>query len=305
LCTFSSNKYLAIELFEESDWIDARVDTFPYLDGLENKWWKPQPVPDFLFIDVDRATLGNNTLLKKALAVTLRNIAKELGPSVCPSVIASGNGLHVLLPLDVPLPLENVTELARIDQQPSAKFLRYLEWRLSRGKADPNHLPSLKSCMLRVPGSYNSKCISSGRQETHVRILQEWNGIRPRPSRRLMYDFRAFLVNERIKAIRAFQKRVKATQQRGSNGLPSTIFWIERLLETPIEDYRKGAIALILVPYLCNVKKLPVDEVYQIVIEWLECCDTLRRLDFRPKRRVTDAIKVAMEKKIPPRAPKP
>jgi hypothetical protein len=70
--------------------------------------------------------------------------------------------------------------------------------------------------------------------------------------------------------------------------------------QTPIEDYRKSAIALILVPYLCNVKKMPVDEAYRIVIEWLECCNTLRRLDFRPKQRVTDAIKVAIEKKIPP-----
>ena len=39
-------------------------------------------------------------------------------------------------------------------------------------KADVNHNPSLKSCMVRVPGSINSK---NGQE---VRIIQEWDGNR-------------------------------------------------------------------------------------------------------------------------------
>jgi hypothetical protein len=35
----------------------------------------------------------------------------------------------------------------------------------------------------------------------------------------------------------------------------NTISWIEKLLETPIDDYRKNAVNLILAPYLINVKK--------------------------------------------------
>jgi hypothetical protein len=35
----------------------------------------------------------------------------------------------------------------------------------------------------------------------------------------------------------------------------NTIPWIEKLLQTPIDDYRKKAVALILAPYLINIKK--------------------------------------------------
>ena len=34
-----------------------------------------------------------------------------------------------------------------------------------------------------------------------------------------------------------------------------SISWIEILLQTPIEDYRKNAIGLILAPYLINIRK--------------------------------------------------
>jgi hypothetical protein len=33
-----------------------------------------------------------------------------------------------------------------------------------------------------------------------------------------------------------------------------TIPWIEKLLQTPIDDYRKNAVSLILAPYLINIK---------------------------------------------------
>jgi hypothetical protein len=36
----------------------------------------------------------------------------------------------------------------------------------------------------------------------------------------------------------------------------NVIPWIEKLLETPIEDYRKNAVSLILAPYLINIKKV-------------------------------------------------
>src|SRR5690606_19561666 len=105
-------------------------------------------------------------------------------------------------------------ELAKFDQ-PSVKFLRYLESRLSKEKADHAHKVSLKSCMLRIPGSYNSKCILSGCPETEVKILQEWDGIRSRASMRLYYDFRAHLVNERIKEIRLLQRKSKKWKHNG------------------------------------------------------------------------------------------
>jgi hypothetical protein len=57
------------------------------------------------------------------------------------------------------------------------------------------------------------------------------------------------------------------------------IAWIEKLLETPIEDYRKNAVNLILAPYLINVKKLSYYAALNIINNWLSKCGELRQLD--------------------------
>ncbi|HEU4469176.1 MAG TPA: hypothetical protein VFR61_09110 [Nitrososphaeraceae archaeon] len=51
----------------------------------------------------------------------------------------------------------------------SKKFLRFAANYLSNGNSDPNNNPSLKSCLLRIPGSVNSKCSQNG----IVTILQK------------------------------------------------------------------------------------------------------------------------------------
>jgi hypothetical protein len=59
----------------------------------------------------------------------------------------------------------------------------------------------------------------------------------------------------------------------------NTIAWIDRLLQTPIEDYRKNAVSLILAPYLINIKKLSYDAALNIINGWLSKCGELRQLD--------------------------
>jgi hypothetical protein len=56
--------------------------------------------------------------------------------------------------------------------------------------------------------------------------------------------------------------------------------WIEQLLETPIEDGRKYVLWRILCPYLVNVRKLKLEQTYEILKRWLEKCNNLRQLDF-------------------------
>jgi hypothetical protein len=62
---------------------------------------------------------------------------------------------------------------------------------------------------------------------------------------------------------------------QGSN----TISWIEKLLQTQIDDYRKNAVSLILSPYLINIKKLSYDDALNVINSWLNKCDQSRRLD--------------------------
>ena len=59
----------------------------------------------------------------------------------------------------------------------------------------------------------------------------------------------------------------------------NTISWIEKLLQTPIDDYRKNAVNLILAPYLINVRKVSYDVALNIINSWLGKCGKLRQLD--------------------------
>ena len=59
----------------------------------------------------------------------------------------------------------------------------------------------------------------------------------------------------------------------------NSILWIEKLLQTPIDDYRKNSVNLILAPYLVNIKKLSYDTALNIINDWLTKCGKLRQLD--------------------------
>lgn len=64
-----------------------------------------------------------------------------------------------------------------------------------------------------------------------------------------------------------------------SNNAASTP-WIEKVLtDSPIDDYRKLTIALILSRYLINVKKLGYEQAYAIIWEWLDKCQEFKRLE--------------------------
>ena len=60
------------------------------------------------------------------------------------------------------------------------------------------------------------------------------------------------------------------------------IWWIERLLQTPIDDHRKFVVWRILAPYLINIRKCPADEACNIMRDWLDRRSIRRRLDFNP-----------------------
>lgn len=78
--------------------------------------------------------------------------------------------------------------------------------------------------------------------------------------------------------------------------------WIEHLLQNPIEDYRKLVIDLILSPYLINIRKLSYSESYQIIKDWLDKCNNLKKLDnYRNfEYRISCALNNADKKQIGP-----
>jgi hypothetical protein len=97
-------------------------------------------------------------------------------------------------------------------------------------------------------------------KDPEITIIQRWNGYTTKINL-LLGSFHAHLVDQRIRELQTESKELKVKYQirmkKNDNNTSSitAIPWIELLLETPIEDYRKNAISLILAPYLINVKK--------------------------------------------------
>jgi Primase X len=71
----------------------------------------------------------------------------------------------------------------------------------------------------------------------------------------------------------------------------NTIPWIEKLLQTSIDDYRKTAVSLILAPYLINIKKESYEDALNIINSWLSKCAKSRQLDQNFNYTVRYALK--------------
>jgi hypothetical protein len=95
----------------------------------------------------------------------------------------------------------------------------------------------------------------------------------------LLRDFRRWLIDEKIKRRRQLNNGVTRTQT--TNSTP-TVWWIEKLLQTSLDDYRKFVVWRILAPYLIKIRKCSADEASNVIRNWLDRCRCLRQLDFNP-----------------------
>ncbi len=260
--------------FENAEFIDCKINAFPSLK--EGVRW----TSDFIFIDIDLEDFKSNRALDLALNKTLRNIKERL-EEAHPTVLWTGSGYHIYQPIEG-IELDHYRDFEFSDLNLFNEFLRFTERFLSFNKADKNNNPSLKSCLLRIPGSINSK------YSTEVSIVQKWNEYRPR-IRLLIGDFHAYLVEYKIKR----ERKLKKSNHLGNNieTNSNTIKWIEKLLETPIEDGRKYALWKILCPYLVNIKKLVYEQSFEILKTWMEKCNNLKALDFNPNAEIKNKLR--------------
>ena len=288
------NKQEIINDFADSNFVDCRINAYTSLTEYKGI---QRYRPNLLFIDLDKKNNDSKSImaLKLALSNTLKNIKEKLNGF--PTVLWSGNGYHIIQPVYCRTALENVIQFNEFDR-PSERFLRFAKDYLSNGKADLSNHPSFKSCLLRIPGSINSK---NNRQVT---IVQKWNGIRPRLTIDLLLEFRRYLIQKNIGVENIRQKNLEIRSSRNNNFCNSNYYtWIEtKVLQNDFSDYRKLIVGLILAPYLVVIKKLSYEESYKIIYEWLQKCDSLsgRRLDFDPKSLINNNIKTSEKKLIPP-----
>lgn len=293
----------AMRYYRESEFLDCRISAYPPPPStLSAKYLSNRIAPNLIMIDIDKSRFKTERAYELAVSKTLKNIEIELSSK--PTVIWSGNGSHIIQPMDAVILEElDLFDPATIGtDHPSIKFLRWTEEYLSDGKSDSAHSKTLSfgNCMLRIPGSHNSKSVRANNgilsEKTEVKIVHEWDG-RSRPTIMLLVgSFHAYLVDQKLKRDQRERQQRKREYSTTTRIGPGTILWIEKLLTMSIADYRKYCIWRILVPYLINVRKLQDEEASHIIKEWLEKCNSVKRISFDETSRIRYNIQSVRKK---------
>ncbi len=292
------SKQEALSYYKDSNYLDCRI-------GVYNTKTQEKTI-DLLMVDLDLSNFKYNSAekLNLAKARTLTKVQSTFDLSKGTSAattIWSGNGYHLYIPTESHnTTLEQMSEFSMY-REPSKLFLRFAEWYLSNGRADSEHYHtvSFKNCLLRIPGSYNSKNMCQ------VSIVQKWKGNSKVPLELLYSKFLAHLIDQDLKRGRQYRNN-KTDSSFSANSFAyvtqncrssekQSINWIERLLQRPLADYRKYCLWRILAPYVINVKHLPFDNSYKKIYEWLDRCNELKSLDFDPKIKINDSLNRAVK----------
>ena len=290
-----------LKYYSQSGFRDCRINAFPYNTQYHriDLDVRNRTAASLIMLDLDLRDFEYNRIkLDKQLRRTLKKMSMKFNESCIPTILWTGNGYHVYQPIDgfvfekedvfyKFLPFVNNKDLTSV-------FLRFAERLFSECTSDPNHMPSIRSCLLRVPGTLNSK------NKEQVRIVQKWNGQRP-SIKWLTSDFHNYLIQRRIDLIGQRKAiKINCNIEQNKRSFCGSIPWIERLVKTPIADYRKLSIDLILAPYCLLIKKIDESETYDILTEWLAACAQIRELNFDVSFKIRSAIKAVMNKRIPP-----
>src|ERR1051325_5754014 len=296
------NKEEILEYFKESNYKDCRINAYPSFT--EYHGINRTPI-SFLMVDLDSKDFPNQassnkqgkSVLDKILDKTLQNITESIGGN--PTVLRTGNGYHIYQPVSglILEEYETFYEFTKyFDKDLTSMFIQFAEEYFTDYAADRLHNPTVKSCLVRIPGSLNSKCVMKG-EDAEVKIIKKWDNTRA-SIQPLLIPFKTWLIQKRIDEDlknAKFQMTVSKNQER-----INTIKWIEKgILDQPLADHRKYIIWRILSPYLLNVKKLPKEEAYSVMKDWLDKCDKIERLSFNPKTKIRDGLKGASKGYLP------
>ena len=310
----------------KANFIDCRLNAYPIIisEGSASDAFDifSAQVPNIIFVDIDlskgfesqeEATIKLNKRLKMILSI----IKKKLD-GCKPTVLWTSNGYHIYIILNT-RPLRLITESAELSDKPSEKFIKFAEFTFTYKRQDSCHNPSFKSCLLRIPYTLNSKCIdpTTGNyiKGPEVKIIQQFDSLAiPAISNELLRKFRLYLADKDV--INAKLKSIKRTSNKFNRycnyssadaerrTIPTPYQWIEKnLLQTPIADYRKHTIDLVLAPFLIVIKHKSPEQAYDIIKDWIVKCNSIEML--RPSieyfnSKIKATINRSIQSKIPP-----
>jgi hypothetical protein len=279
----------------QANLMDCRINAYPEYTHYKSV---NRAAPSFVFIDLDLSIFNNQIQeLVKVKDDTIKKMKQKIKGH--PTVLWTGGGFHIYQPIKLALAdkAENVT-LESIDRfskfigccgnDLTTELMRYLSQYFTCSRNDPNHKPSINSCLIRIPGTINSKYGSQ------VKLVQSWDG-NYSPINYLLREFELYL-SEKVKTrpnegpfnkikVNGKENKVRVLGSR-------KIFWIEKLLQTYIDDNRYYCLWRILVPYLVNIKGIDSSiEVQNILMSWLEGCNGVKKLNFDPQSRIKSVLR--------------
>ena len=278
------NNEEALARFKQANFMDCRINAYPAYTQYEGINRQP---PNFIFVDIDRSNFKTQRTFDLAVSQTLKSFGEKL-PGAHPTVLDTGNGYHFYQPIQA-IVLEQEEIFTKLDTEPSKAFLKFAAQFISGNRSDPTHNPSLKSCLIRIPGSINTKYD----EYKQVQIIQKWDGVRPAINY-LLRDFRKYLIQRKID--QQYQKQSRNASRPSRSGCAAeantTISWIESniLQGEGISDYRKITIDLVLASYLLNVKKYDYNTAYDTIAKWLDKCAGKRSLSFNVNYKIRSAL---------------
>ena len=236
----------ALKLYRAANLLDCRISAYPKYTDMN----RTGIAPSLLHVDTDRLQFETVEQFESASANTRANFQKILGSQ--PTQLWTGRGHHYIQPQSA-IVLEKIEDFKKFGQ-PSRRFMWFEEQLITHNKADENHshIVSFHNCMLRIPGSLNSRCVQLNDRgeiigdvppEAEVRIIQGWDGNKPSIAP-LLTPYYIWLQASEIRDIQRRRKaelRSRKYHQRKAMD-NKRIIWIENLLDTPLDNYRKYCI---------------------------------------------------------------
>ena len=122
------------------------------------------------------------------------------------------------MPVKATEALEQFDDFEPYTNEPSKEFLQFAAKYLSFNRSDPQNNPVFKSCLIRVPYTFNSKCLEQ-KIDPEVKIIHQWDG--PQQKRpeidNLLIDFQTFLADRKLKV-----ESNKTKMRNDINNCPNT-----------------------------------------------------------------------------------
>jgi len=174
---YTNNEEEIFQHFLEAGFTDCEINGYPFYEDANRL------SPSLIFIDLDLSLCNICKYPKRKLDYilkqTLNKIKKEINGT--PTVLWSGDGYHIYQPIIFGNPkdkektsIEIVTQfnefLPYVNNDLTTEFMMFAVKYFTNDLKNLKHKPSIKSCLIMVPETINSK------YNLKIEIVRKWDG---------------------------------------------------------------------------------------------------------------------------------